>query len=301
VRSWDSPKAQIYRKELQIASDWGTAVIVQKMVYGNLHQHSGTGVALTRAPRQGSQEFQLYGDFIIQGQGDDVVSGLVETQPITEAQRVSQPNGRSVSLEKDFPAVYERLCHCSSRLIKDMSMHHQEIEFTFDGEQAENFHILQSRDHQMLEGSYIQTFVISDELEQAKLGSGVGAGSGALCGRVAHCEEDIERLKAEFPDEPIILIRPDTVPDDINIILRCQGLLTAVGGATSHAAVAAQRLGHTCVVGCRLLQVFDRERRSELAGHCINSGDYLSINGFDGSIYRGKHPISITRTQSLLS
>lgn len=300
LRSWDSKKAQIYRKELQIASDWGTAVIVQKMIYGNLSQHSGTGVALTRAPRQGSQEFQLYGDFIIQGQGDDVVSGLVETQPITEAQRLHQPGGSSISLEKDFPAIYERLCHYSGRLIKDMSMHHQEIEFTFDGETAGNLHILQSRDHQMLEGSYIQTFVISVELEQAKIGSGIGAGSGALCGRVAHCDADIRWLKAEFPNEPIILIRPDTVPDDINMILSCQGLLTAVGGATSHAAVAAQRLGLACVVGCRLLHVNDRERRSELAGHQIESGDYLSINGFDGSIYRGKHPISITRTQSLL-
>jgi pyruvate,orthophosphate dikinase len=128
---------------------------------------------------------------------------------------------------------------------------------------------------------------------------GIGAGGGALAGRVAHTSDDIEQLRERFGDEPIILLRPDTVPDDIPLILRTDGMVTALGGATSHAAVAAQRLGRTCIVGCRQLEVDEPRGRSQLAGEVVCTGDLISIDGRDGSIYKGSHRSTVLRRQSL--
>ena len=295
LRSWDSHKARVYRKALQIAEEWGTAVIVQRMVYGNLSNRSGTGVVFTRHPQKSSEGVELYGDFVLQGQGDDVVSGLVETFPINERQRVAEHRNTTVSLERAFPAIYEALAAHSQALIGDVGMSHQEIEFTFEGPEASDLYVLQSRDIMLSQATTVSTFVPSAELEQAKVATGIGVGGGALCGRVAHSAADITALRESDPEGKIILIRPDTVPDDIHMVLQASGLLTAIGGATSHAAVASQRLGMACVVGTRVLDVDEKAGVSRLAGHRVATGDYLSINGEDGSIYLGQHAIVTVR------
>lgn len=295
LKSWQSTKARTYRNAMQIADEWGTAVIVQSMVYGNLGEQSGTGVALTCDPRRMSGEVQLYGDFVVQGQGDDVVSGLVETFPVSEQQRRSDTNASGLSLERDFPAIYDALAGHARSLVIDQGLFHQEIEFTFEGPEPRDLYILQTRDAVMPVASGLPAFVPGQALEEAKVATGIGAGGGALCGRVAHDSADIEQLRRRWPGESIVLLRPDTIPDDLPLILQADGLVTAIGGATSHAAVAAQRLGKTCVVGCRVLRVREERRFSEIAGHGIATGDFLSINGSDGSIYLGKHEMTPAR------
>lgn len=295
LNSWNSDKAKIYRRALQIAEEWGTAVIIQQMVYGNLNGRSGTGVVLTRHPWQSTEEVELYGDFVIQGQGDDVVSGLVETFPITEEQRLQEARPVSISLEKDFPEINKALARHAHALIRDVGMYHQEIEFTFEGDSAEDLYVLQSRDIVLSETSHVSTFVPTEALAQAKVGTGIGVGGGAICGRVAHTFNDIQTLKRRYPDDKIVLIRPDTVPDDIHMVLQADALLTRIGGATSHAAVASQRLGVACVVGCRALEVDEENGRSHLSGHRVEVGDFLSVNGQDGSVYLGEHEITTVR------
>ncbi|TDI17412.1 MAG: hypothetical protein E2P05_02295 [Acidobacteria bacterium] len=300
MQSWQSNKARVYRSELKIADEWGTAVLVQNMVYGNLHAKSGTGALFTHHPREGPEDVQLYGDFIIQGQGDDVVSGLVDTFPVSENQRLSESEETKISLEKDFPKIYQSMRRYAENLIHEQEMHHQEIEFTFESDNPKDLYILQTRDIVFFQTSSLPTFVAGQALEDSKAATGIGVGGGALSGRVAHTAEDLTQLKKQYPDDPIILLRPDTVPDDIHLILKADGLLTALGGATSHAALAAQRLGRICVVGCRVLQVSEEKRESELAGHVISTGEFLSINGIDGSVYLGRHPITITKRHGLM-
>jgi pyruvate,orthophosphate dikinase len=300
MQSWHSEKARLYRREMQIADEWGTAVILQRMVYGNLGPRCGTGVVLSCHPKFDSQRVQLYGDFIIQGQGDDVVSGLVQTHPITELQRRSEAGQASISLERAFPAIYEALRASVEELIYEHGMLHQEIEFTFEGDRPDDLYLLQSRDIVYSTPSSVQAFVPSEELERARTATGIGVCGGALCGRAAHTEGDIAALRRRFHEDAIILMRPDTVPDDIHLVLQVDGLLTAMGGATSHAALVAQRLGRTCVVGCRALQVNEEDGRSELSGHVIKTGDMLSINGMDGTIYLGRHPVTMTNVEGLV-
>jgi pyruvate,orthophosphate dikinase len=145
----------------------------------------------------------------------------------------------------------------------------------------------------------VPAFVPSEELERAKVANGIGVAGGALSGRVAHTAGDIEEIRLRYPEDAILLLRPDTVPDDIPLILKADGMVTAIGGATSHAALVAQRLGRTCVVGCRQLEVNDDRNRSELGGRTIATGDFISINGSDGSVYLGKHPSTTVRKQRL--
>jgi pyruvate,orthophosphate dikinase len=298
--SWHSEKARIYRSETQIAEEWGTSVIVQSMVYGNLNERSGTGVTLTRDPRRASDDVRLFGDFILQGQGEDVVSGLVDTFPISEEQRLSLATSATMSLEKDVPRIYEALYGHARTLIRDQGMYHQEIEFTFESDEPDNLYILQTRDAVMASVTSVPAFVPTEALERAKVATGIGVGGGALSGRVALTAEDIVELRHRYREEPIILLRPDTVPDDIPLLLQADGMVTAIGGATSHAAVVAQRLGRTCVVGCRQLHVDEAEKRSDLGGLTLKTGDLLSINGSDGSIYLGKHPYTIVSRQGLV-
>jgi pyruvate,orthophosphate dikinase len=299
LNSWHSEKARVYRRELQIAEEWGTAVVVQNMVYGNLNDHSGTGVVMTCDPHRASGDVHLYGDFIVQGQGDDVVSGLVDTYPISEGQRLAESPNANLSLEKDFRAIYLELDRHARTLIYEHGMFHQEIEFTFESDDPADLYILQTRDTVMSQVSTAPTFVHSESLEQAKLATGIGAGGGALSGRVAHTADDIAEMRRRFPGDPVILLRPDTVPDDVPLILQADGMVTARGGATSHAAVAAQRIGRTCVVGCRDLEVREESRRSSLAGRIIETGDLISINGIDGSIYLGSHPSTVVHRGKL--
>jgi len=299
IDSWHSTKARLYRREMQIAEEWGTAVVVQSMVYGNLHARAGTGVVMTTDPRRPSGDVRLHGDFIMQAQGDDVVSGLVQTCPVSEEQRLAEGTGTRWSLEKDFPRLHEALLGHARTLILEQGMFHQEIEFTFESDDPADVYILQSRDTVMSQETELPAFVPSEALEKARLATGIGAGGGALSGRVAHNIEDVELLQRRFPDDAIILLRPDTVPDDLPLLVEADGMVTALGGATSHAAVAAQRLGRTCVVGCRSLEVDERARRSLLAGRALETGDFLSINGADGSVYLGRHPSIMVRRQRL--
>jgi len=137
----------------------------------------------------------------------------------------------------------------------------------------------------------IAAFVPGESLDRARVAMGIGVGGAALSGRVAHRADELAALREEFPGEAIIVLRPDTVPDDIPLLLQVDGLLTAVGGATSHAAVAAKRLGKTCVVGVRTLEVDERAGRSLIGGRSVRTGDALSISGIDGGIYLGAHPL----------
>jgi pyruvate,orthophosphate dikinase len=297
--SWGSDKARLYRRELRIAEEWGTAVVVQSTVYGNLHARSGSGVAFTCDPRRRAPGVRLYGDFTVQAQCEDVVSGLVETFPISEAQQRNEPNGAAMSLERDFPRIYEALDRHARLLIYDRGMFHQEIEFTFESDDPDDLYLLQTRDLVPSEGAERTAFVPGDALEKARLAVGIGAGGGAVCGRCAHAESDFPYLSERYPDDPIILLRRDTVPDDVPLLLSAAGMVTAHGGATSYAALAAQRLGRACVVGCRELDVDERRGRSTFAGRVFETGDYISIDGSDGSVYFGKHLTAQVRHEEL--
>jgi pyruvate,orthophosphate dikinase len=291
IASWDSETARLYRGALSIAEGWGTAVIVQNMVYGNLSERSGTGVLLTQHPQRDSDSFELFGDFVLQGQGDDVVSGLVETFPIAHRQHPDEARDGGVSLERAFPATYGRLEALGRLLVEDRGWTHQEIEFTFEGTRPEHLYILQAREAVTDRPTSVAAFVPGPSLARARVAAGIGVGGGALSARIAQTEQDIDRLRGRFPEDPVLLVRPDTVPDDIHLLLRADALLTSIGGATSHAAVVAKRLGKTCVVGCRRLKVFEAEGRIEIAGNVVACGDWISVSGLDGSVYLGRHEV----------
>ena len=158
-RSWHSEHARLYRRALHIAEEWETGVLVQKMVFGNLDVGAGTGVLLTRHPRHESGSREPYGDFVVQGQGDDVVAGLVETHPITESQRRREATHSPLSLERDFPAIYGELAAMARTLVQDHGMNHQEIEFTFESPRPADLFILQTRDTVLdlgLAGAYLR-------------------------------------------------------------------------------------------------------------------------------------------------
>ena len=291
IGSWDSPMARVYRGEIGIADGWGTAVIIQNMVYGNLHERSGTGVLLTHNPQRDSSAFELFGDFVIQGQGDDVVSGLVDTFPISERQREDEPQDAGGSLEHDFPEIYGTLETLARSLVEGRGWTHQEIEFTFEGDRPEDLFILQTREAVADDPGEQPIFKSTSVLARSRLAVGIGVSGGALSCRVAQDAAEITKLRFEHPNDPVLLVRPDTVPDDIHLLLQADALLTAIGGATSHAAVVAKRLGKTCVVGCRELKVFEAEGRTEIAGQPVERGDWISISGVDGSVYLGRHEV----------
>jgi pyruvate,orthophosphate dikinase len=175
-------------------------------------------------------------------------------------------------------------------LVTDQGMNHQEIEFTFEGDRREDLYLLQTRDAVTTARGVLQAFIPTPALEAARIATGIGVGGGALCGRVAHSQAELDVLARDYPDEPRILLRRDTVPDDIPLVVQVDGLLTALGGATSHAAVAAKRLGKTCVVGCRPFIVGPSGAPSRLGDHLVRCGDMISISGVDGSVRLGAHP-----------
>lgn len=290
LTSWFSQRAASYREHLGIAEQWGTAAIVQRMVLGNLNLQSGSGVVLTRDPFKAENGIVLYGDYNVCSQGEDVVSGLINPLPISEVQRSTRWGAvqKTGTLETDFPAIFRRLEELAHLLVVDKGYPHQEIEFTFESEDPADLYILQTRNMAYTEQERARVFVASEELKAKLLGSGMGAGGGALSGRLAFTEADIQALKAESPECPVVVVRPDTVPDDFALIAQADGLLTARGGCTSHAAVAAHRLGKTCVVNCRVLRVYDERRVAELDGRLLRFGDWISIDGRQGTIYQGK-------------
>jgi len=168
----------------------------------------------------------------------------------------------------------------------------QEIEFTFEGPEPEQLYILQTRDMITIKKKeHLNVFADTGELQESVLGKGIGVSGSALSGLAVFTEENIRRLRQEKPDTPLILIRQDTVPEDIREISMADGLLTARGGQTSHASVVATRLEKTCVVGCRDLQVFETREYALINGHRINAGDPIAIDGRSGLFLAGMHPI----------
>ena len=289
--SWYSDQARIYRHQMHISDEWGTAVIVQSMVFGNLNENSGSGVIFTRDPRGSSQNVAIYGDFIFGVQGDDIVSGLVETFPISEKQRILEKRESAISLETRFPEIYNELVRLAEVLVYEKGFNHQEIEFTFENAEKKGLHILQTRDMVQRGAGKVKTFRDDKKLEKSLLGIGIGVSGGALTGRAVYSEKQIEYFRQKEPETALILIRPDTVPDDVGIILKVDGLLTARGGGTSHAAVTIPQLNKVGVVGFNKLHVYEFEGYSIIDGKTIKEGDFIGIDGWSGAVYTGRHEI----------
>ncbi|HOY31641.1 MAG TPA: PEP/pyruvate-binding domain-containing protein [Bacteroidales bacterium] len=286
--SWNSDRAIVYRKHLQIADEWGTAVVVQKMVLGNINYTSGTGVVFTHNPHMNKPGVHLYGDYSLVSQGEDVVGGLVHVLPISR----NQTHGRTKesSLEEKFPETYRRLYEIACELTEKHGFGHQEIEFTFETEHKKDLYILQTRDQDVRPKDKTHQFALTG-VKMKLLGQGIGIGGGSLNGVLIFDTEDMELMRNKYPDKKLILVRPDTVPDDIGIIFGCDGLLTARGGATSHAAVTAARLGKICIVNCTDLTVYEREKKCVIKKQVLNVGDEIAMDGTFGNIYKGKYPL----------
>jgi pyruvate,orthophosphate dikinase len=287
--SWYSEQAEIYRHQMHLSDKWGTAVIIQAMVFGNLNEHSGSGVIFTREPKSTSADVTLYGDFIFGVQGDDIVSGLVETYPISERQRIAECRYSKISLEEKFPEIYAELVRISEILIYEKGFNHQEIEFTFEGPTGDKLYILQTRDMNPIKTKKWKRFKDSNTLQSYVLGTGIGVSGGALCGRAVYSESDIKRFRKAEPETSLILVRPDTVPDDVGVLLQVEGLLTAKGGSTSHAAVTIPQLNKVGVVGFSKLKVYETDEYAIIEDHKIKAGDFISIDGWSGTVYSGQH------------
>ena len=287
--SWYSEQAEIYRRQMHLSDKWGTAVIVQTMVFGNLNEDSGSGVIFTREPKSSSSDVTLYGDFIFGVQGDDIVSGLVETYPISEKQRMVECRYQEISLEAKFPEIYAELLRISEILIYEKGFNHQEIEFTFEGPTRDKLYILQTRDMNQIKTQRWRRFKDTAILQSSVLGAGIGVSGGALCGRVVYSESDIKRFRSIEPQTPLILVRPDTVPDDVGVLLQVEGLLTAKGGSTSHAAVTIPQLNKVGVVGFNKLKVYEVDEYAKIENYTIKAGDFISIDGWSGTVYAGQH------------
>jgi pyruvate, orthophosphate dikinase len=294
--SWYTERAKVYRSKLSIAEDWGTAVVVQQMVLGNLNYDSGTGVLFTRDPFSREPGIALYGDFTICSQGEDIVGGLVHVLPISEQQRKRSNSPQELSLEGNFPEIYRQLQEYARELVYDRGFGHQEIEFTFETKSAKDLYILQTRDHSVLHESEMPVFDCPPgTLHPA--GTGLGIGGGAMVGIVCFDMSDLEEQRRQHPEAHMVLVRPDTVPDDIGMIFECDGLLTARGGAASHAAVTAVRLRKTCVVDCRDLLVDEANKICTIGPHRWSAGDSIAIDGRLGFIFTGTHPICYEKIQ----
>jgi pyruvate,orthophosphate dikinase len=289
IASWNSDQARIFRRQMHLSDEWGTAVIVQPMIFGNLNDQSGSGVILTRDPKESSPGINLYGDFIFGVQGDDIVSGLVATYPISEKQRLRERKDTDISLEANFPEIYGELIYLSEKLIYNKRFNHQEIEFTFENATRESLQLLQTRDMTQRETQKLKMFKETKKLKRDLLGTGIGVSGGALSGRAVYTEEEIQHYRKKEPDTPLILIRPDSVPDDVGIILLVEGLLTAKGGSTSHAAVTIPQLDKVGVVGFTNLSVYETKGYSTVDGRIIRGGDFISIDGWSGAVYQGRH------------
>lgn len=289
IASWDSESARQYRLIMGISDYWGTAVIVQSMVFGNLSLSSGSGVLFTAHPYRKVRRVALWGDFTPGNQGEDIVGGLVSTYPITREQRESAEREGNISLEENFPEIYRRLFNISKTLVYDKKWNPQEIEFTFETPDPAGLYILQTRDMVSAKRERFEVFSPLLSLEESLIGKGIGVSGGALSGRIVFTLEDIQRFRREEPDTPLILIRSDTVPEDIREISLTDGLLTAKGGQTSHAAIVAFELDKTAVVGCHQMRVVESEGWCQINRTTLRTGEYLSLDGRKGLVYLGKH------------
>jgi pyruvate,orthophosphate dikinase len=320
-RSWNNPRAIAYRELNAIPDDLGTAVNVQSMVFGNMGKTSGTGVAFTRDPATGEDVF--YGEYLMNAQGEDVVAGIRTPQPINKRQK----GGKDVpSLEEEMPEVYGQLEEIRSKLdrhYRDM----QDVEFTI---QQGKLWMLQTRSGKRtglaalrVAVDMVKQGVITKEeallrVEPAQLNQvlrpvfdlqqkqqavdegkliahGLNAGPGAAAGKVVFNAPDAEEWAAR--GEEVLLVRIETSPEDIRGMNAAQGILTARGGMTSHAALVARQMGKVCVAGCGALNIDYKKRQIQVEGHTIKEGDYLSIDGTTGEVILGKIP---TRPSEIL-
>ncbi|MFZ5775962.1 MAG: PEP/pyruvate-binding domain-containing protein [Thermodesulfobacteriota bacterium] len=292
LNSWFSVKAREYRSLMEVSEAWGTAVLVQAMVFGNLGPDSGTGVLFTAHPYRKVSRVALWGDYTTNDQGEDIVGGLVATQPISVEQAEIDGRDEEASLERRFPAIYNRLLAISRELVYEKRWNPQEIEFTFESAAEDDLYLLQTRDMITIKKrENLFVFKESKCLEKSVIGHGVGVSGSALSGLAVFTAEDIRRLRREEPHASLILIRQDTVPDDIKEIAMADGLLTARGGQTSHAAVITVRLEKTCVVGVGGLKVYESEERCEIGGKEFRCGEKISIDGRKGLVLKGAHPV----------
>ena len=298
-RSWDNPRANVYRRMNDIPSDWGTAVNIQTMVFGNMGDTSGTGVAFTRNPSTG--EKGIYGEYLINAQGEDVVAGVRTPQPIAK-------------LAEDLPECYKEFIEIAQRLenhYKDM----QDMEFTI---QEGKLYFLQTRsgkrtapaaikiacdlvDEGMISSEeavlridaksldqLLHPMFDQDALAQGKvIGEALPASPGAAAGKVYFTAEDAKRAGKGGKGERVILVRLETTPEDIEGMVASQGVLTVRGGMTSHAAVVARGMGTCCVSGCGDIAIDEHAKVFTLHGETFHEGDYISLDGSTGKIYKG--------------
>ena len=296
-RSWDNPRAIVYRRMNDIPGDWGTAVNVQAMVFGNMGNTSGTGVAFTRNPSTGAKG--IYGEYLINAQGEDVVAGIRTPQPITR-------------LEEDMPEAYKQFLEIAGKL-EDHYRDMQDMEFTI---QEGKLYFLQTRngkrtaqaalqiacdlvDEGMITPEQAVMRIDAKSLDQLLhpnfdaqalaegkvIGSALPASPGAAAGKVYFTAED---AKAHHEaGERVILVRLETSPEDIEGMHAAEGILTVRGGMTSHAAVVARGMGTCCVSGCGEIKISEEDKYFDLGGEHIVEGDYISLDGSTGKIYLG--------------
>ena len=299
-RSWDNPRANVYRRDNDIPYSWGTAVNVQAMAFGNMGDNCGTGVAFTRDPATG--EKKLMGEFLTNAQGEDVVAGVRTPMPIAE-------------MANKFPAAYKQfveVCQILENHYHDM----QDMEFTIENEKL---YMLQTRNGKRTAPAALQIAVdLVAEGHKTKeeavlmidprnldtllhpqfnakalkaatpVGRGLGASPGAACGQVVFSAEDAEAWKNA--GKKVVLVRLETSPEDITGMKAAQGILTVRGGMTSHAAVVARGMGKCCVSGCGDIAMDEENKKFTLAGKTFVEGDYISIDGSTGNIYDGIIP-----------
>jgi pyruvate,orthophosphate dikinase len=287
LASWESSRARTYRRIMGISDDWGTAVTAQAMIYGNISERSGSGVIFTHNPRWSADTLKLWGDFTMGNQGEDVVSGLVQTMPVSIFQQEIEMRDTDITLETHFPDIYGALKDWAHDLIDEKGWSPQEMEFTFESPAIEDLYLLQTRDMAMRERKTVLKFDFEGDTQAVYLGHGIGVSGGAMSGRLVFSLEEIEEWRVLEPGTNLILARADTVPDDIREIHAADGLLTARGGLTSHAAVVAHRLGKTCVVGCGSLICREKDKTCQFNQVLVKSGDYISVDGQEGSVYHG--------------
>jgi len=286
--SWNAPKAETYREIMGISDDWGTAVTVQAMVFGNYSPESGSGVFFTHNPRWSGDMLVLWGDFTPGNQGEDVVSGLVRTLPISKNQAEIESREKDTTLEVMFPEIHHAMREWAKELIYEREWSPQEMEFTFEGPDTKDLYFLQTRDMVIRERRKAYSFDVTQEVPIRLLEHGIGVSGGAMSGRIVFNLEEIKHWRKVEPDTSLIIVRNDTVPDDIKEIHEADGLLTARGGSTSHAAIVAHRLGKTCVVGCSNLLCMEKESTCSMNREVLKTGDWISIDGLEGSVYLGQ-------------
>ena len=298
-RSWDNPRAIVYRRMNDIPGDWGTAVNVQTMVFGNKGETSGTGVAFTRNPSTGAKG--IYGEYLINAQGEDVVAGVRTPQPISK-------------LAEDLPECYKEFMDLAIKLenhFRDM----QDMEFTIE---EGKLYFLQTRNGKRTAPAAIQiacdlvdegmitpeeavcrieaksldqllhpTFVPEALKAGEVIGSALPASPGAAAGKVYFTADEAKDAGKGGRGERVILVRLETSPEDIEGMHAAQGILTVRGGMTSHAAVVARGMGTCCVSGCGEIKIDEEAKVFELGGHTFHEGDYISLDGSTGKIYKG--------------